>query len=435
MANEECLFWFRRDLRLEDNHGLFKAAKSGRRVRPLFIFDTDILDRLPRADARVEFILAAVEKLHHDLRELGGGLTVEVGRPTEVFARLCEQHKISEVIANQDYEPYAITRDHALKKQLDQRGIKFSLFKDHVIFAPDEIVKDDGTPYRVYGAYARRWRERFAAAPPRAHSSRARLTTVRVAPGGGPPSLKRLGFQSTVVPFPGVRPSKKIIAAYADTRDLMGVAGTSRMGVHLRFGTISPRKLARLSVDASVFFGELIWREFFAQVLAHNPRTVRESYDLRFERVPWRRNKVDFKKWCEGRTGYPVVDAGMRELNQTGFMHNRARMITASFLCKHLLIDWRWGERYFTLKLLDYDQSSNVGNWQWVAGCGCDPAPYFRVFNPSLQAKRFDPTGLYAGRWVPEISAGAYVDPIVPHEFARRRALGTFSAAIKGVQK
>ena len=435
MANEETLFWFRRDLRLEDNHGLYQAALRGRRVRPLFIFDTDILDKLPRADARVEFILRAVEKLHHDLRALGGGLTVEIGRPIEVIARLIAQHKISEVITNEDYEPYATERDRKIRAQLTAAGVGFTAFKDHVIFGPGDILKDDGTPYRVYGAYARRWRERFTADMPKPYRSGSALLKVGATRGAGPPTLARLGFTPAGIEFPDPRPSKKIIAEYADTRNLMGVDGTSRMGVHLRFGTISVRKLARISIDSSVYFGELIWREFFMQVLAHNPRTTRESYDLRFERVRWRSSRADFKRWCEGRTGYPVVDAGMRELNQTGFMHNRARMITGSFLCKHLLLDWRWGERYFALKLLDYDQSSNVGNWQWVAGCGCDPAPYFRVFNPTLQAKRFDPTGLYAGRWIPELEDGSYTDPMVPHEFARRRALGTFSAAVKGVSK
>ena len=429
----ETIFWFRRDLRLADNHGLFEAARRGLTVRPLFIFDTDILDRLPRADARVEFILEAVGKLHRDLKTLGGGLTVRVGRPRDVFAKLLAQHKISAVHINEDYEPYAVKRDADLEKLLRKNRVPLIRTPDQMVFAPTEILKDDGTPYRVYGAYARRWRAKFATAAPRAFASRPRLAAAGVTNGDGPPGLNELGFEPTAVPRPSATPPRRIIASYGDTRDFMGeTSGTSRMGPHLRFGTVSPRRLATMSQTSDIYFGELIWREFFMQIFAHFPRTATEDYDVRFKRVAWRQNRADFKRWCEGKTGYPIVDAGMRQLNQTGFMHNRARMITGSFLCKHLLIDWRWGEAYFAEKLLDYERSSNVGNWQWVAGCGCDAAPYFRVFSPERQAKRFDPGGRYVARWVPELGTSAYPEPMVPHEFARRRALGTLSAALRG---
>ena len=429
------VFWFRRDLRLTDNHGLFAAAAMGRPVMPLFIFDVDILDRLARDDARVEFIHRAVTALHEELKGLGGGLTVAIGRPTEILASLFKQHKISDVVVNEDYEPYAVARDLGVRKVCAANGVRFTAVKDQMIFAPTEVMKDDGTPYRVYGAYARRWRERWANQPPKFQPSKSRLAASGVTKAAGPPSLARIGFTPSGLQFPKERFPKSIVTTYGETRDLMGVrGGTSRLGVHLRFGTISVRKLAHASLAlSSIYFGELIWREFFMQILAHFPRTLKEPFDQRFARVEWRKGTADFRRWCEGRTGYPVVDAGMRELNQTGFMHNRARMIVGSFLCKHLLIDWRRGEAYFAAKLLDFERSSNVGNWQWIAGCGCDAAPYFRIFNPALQQKRFDPEGRYAARWVPELKTGRYPEPIVPHEFARRRALATLTRAVKGV--
>lgn len=424
------VFWFRRDLRVADNKGLEAAAKTGHTLLPLFIYDTHILKSLPRDDARVEFIHQSVGTVNDDL---GGHLHVHEGRPLDVFRELIKKHKISCVITNEDYEPYAVARDEAIEKFLRSHGVGFERHKDQVIFSPTDVVKDDQTPYKVYGAYAKRWRARLEVDAPKPAQSQKLVAKARFVRGTKPPSLSAIGFKSSGLKFPSPRPGRDIIEKYHERRNMMGENATSRIGIHLRFGTVSVRKLLAEALEVSdVFVSELIWREFFMSILAHFPHTVEKPFDERFERVKWVNDRAQFKRWCEGKTGFPIVDAGMRELNTTGFMHNRARMITASFLTKHLLIDWTWGERYFALKLLDYEQAANIGNWQWVAGCGCDAAPYFRVFSPELQAKKFDPKGEYVKRWVPEVDSSAYPEPIVEHAWARARALKVLKQAVKG---
>lgn len=420
------VFWFRRDLRVDDNHGLHQALQRGRPLLPIFIFDDELLRGLPRDDARVEFIHQALIKLHADL---GDHLRVLRGRPVDLFRDLIKQHKISAVFCGEDYEPYARARDERVGDLLEVNGIEFYRVKDQVIFAPGEVLKDDGSPYKMFTPYARRWRERLKKNPPVLRAPKPRVYVGRAVP---PPSLAQIGFKPSGLSFPKSAFDRRVIKDYARTRDDMGLArGTSRLGPHLRFGTVSVRKLL-LKSDSPTFVNELIWREFFKQLLEHFPHTVSEPFDERFARVPWSTDEAQFAAWCEGRTGYPVVDAGMRELNQTGFMHNRARMIVASFLTKHLLVDWRRGERYFAGKLLDFELAANVGNWQWAAGCGCDASPYFRIFNPRLQAKRFDRDGAYVRRWIPELGTNEYPNPIVEHEMARARAIETLRRAVKG---
>ncbi|MBX3022353.1 MAG: deoxyribodipyrimidine photo-lyase [Bdellovibrionales bacterium] len=427
------LFWFRRDLRTVDNHGLWQALRREPQVMPVFILDEDILKRLPARDARVEFILEALRALN---QQFCGRLRVLYGKPKAVFARLFEQHNISAVFTNEDYEPYARRRDQAVAKFCRANGAEFLSFKDQVIFGPEEILKDDGTPYKVYGAYARRWRARYQEDPPHLFASSPLLAKalsknkIAPAPRDKMPTLGDLGFKTTGMTFPPNKSSR--IHGYARHRDLIGEDATSHLGIHLRFGTRSVRQLFQAAAPIDdTFASELIWREFFMQILYHFPHSAQAPFDPRYEHIRWRNDKAQFKRWCLGKTGYPLVDAGMRELNATGFMHNRARMITASFLCKHLLIDWRWGERYFAEKLLDYDMAANVGNWQWAAGSGCDAAPYFRVFNPTLQQKKFDANGKYVKRWVPELRSESYPEPMVEHEFARRRALRVYNEGLK----
>lgn len=426
------VFWFRRDLRLKDNHGLFRALKSGAPVLPIFIFDKNILEKLPKKDRRVEFIQQRLQFLNKELSQHGSGLQVEVGRPSEVFEKLFKENKIGKIFCNEDYEPYARARDEAIEKLAKQNGVEFEASKDQVIFAKNEVVKDNGTPYLVYTPYSKKWLSLFSPEKAKPFESESLLHNCLKLDPQNVPSLQELGFESAGEPFPSTTVSSHIFKNYASQRDFLAEKGTSRLGLHLRFGSISIRELAAYAQKSSeVFLKELIWREFFMQMLFHYPHTTTEPFDARYKGLPWRNNENEFKAWCEGRTGYPVVDAGMRELNATGFMHNRARMIVASFLTKHLLIDWQWGERYFAEKLLDFELSANVGNWQWAAGCGCDAAPYFRVFNPTLQAKKFDPDGKYVKLWVPEANSMSYPEPIVDHEMARRRALTTYESHLK----
>ncbi len=428
-------FWLRRDLRLEDNAGLHALLAHGDRVRLLFIFDTDILDKLQDADdARVEFIHARLQELDSRLRALGGALRVERGRPLEVFGRLVAEERPRAVFANHDYEPYARERDGKVGQWLQSQGIDFKTFKDQVIFEKDEVVKGDGKPYTVFTPYARQWRARFEArmaeAYPSAERLDGRLATEDIAPM---PSLAELGFRPSGLRFHEPRTSEQHLRRYAETRDWPAQDGSSRLSLHLRFGTRSVRQAAREALGVSeTFVNELIWREFYMAILWHFPHVAERAFKPAYDRIPWANDERLFEAWCQGRTGYPLVDAGMRELNATGHMHNRVRMVVASFLTKHLLIDWRWGEAYFARKLLDFDLAANNGGWQWAAGSGCDAAPYFRVFNPSLQAKKFDPQGVYIRRWVPEFDSLTYPRPIVEHEWARKRALETYKRALGG---
>ncbi|AWH87008.1 deoxyribodipyrimidine photolyase [Flavobacterium album] len=424
------IFWFRRDLRTEDNTGLHAALASGRKVLPIFIFDKKILDELPKDDARVTFIMSLLEGIQSELKKSGRSLAVFYDKPEAVFEELVSKHNVGAVYTNHDYEPYAIKRDKEIQELLAAKNIALKTFKDQVIFERDEVVKDDGSPYVVYTPYMKRWKERFKKEAIVQHHEK--LTAENIAIHSYPfLSLNDIGFtESDIKPAP-YNISHSLIDNYEDTRNFPAIDGTSKLSPYLRFGAVSIRELVKKALESSngTFLNELIWREFFMQILWHFPETVTKSFRPKYDNVKWLYNDADFKAWCEGKTGYPIVDAGMRQMNATGFMHNRVRMITASFLCKHLLIDWRRGEAYFAQKLLDYEQSSNVGNWQWASGGGVDAAPYFRIFNPSEQIKKFDKDLRYIKQWVPEFQEMNYL-PIVDHKEARERALKVYKEAV-----
>ena len=431
--NEIAIFWFRRDLRLEDNHGFYKALISGMKVLPIFIFDTDILQKLDdKGDRRVDFIFHALDEMNLKLEvNFGSGIQFFHGKPLEVFAELTSKHNIKAVFCNEDYEPYAIERDREVKEFLSGKGIQFSAFKDQVVFHKDEVLKNDGKPYTVYTPYSKVWLERFYRTGVESFESEKLLDNlVKILPTNF--DIQSIGFEKTDLVFKRPDVNESIIGNYDNSRNLLFLEkGTSRLGVHLRFGTISVRSIAKMASKLNqVYLKELIWREFFMQILWHFPHVVNSSFKPKYDNIRWENDETLFKRWCDGTTGFPAVDAGMRQLNATGFMHNRARMITASFLTKHLLIDWRWGEAYFASKLLDYELSSNNGNWQWAAGSGCDAAPYFRIFNPEEQQKKFDPDFIYVKRWIPEFGTSRYPQPIVDHKTARHRALERFKIGL-----
>jgi deoxyribodipyrimidine photo-lyase len=427
------IFWFRRDLRLNDNRGLFEALKSGRKVLPVFIFDTEILSRLPSDDKRVRFIYERINLLNKQLFESKGAIAVYFGKPADVFASILSQQQVETVFTNHDYEPYAIQRDTSVSEILTKSGVGFNTFKDQVLFESGEILKPDGKPYVVFTPYSRKWLEKMNETGVGQYDSQLLLNRLVDQPQPPMPTLEQMGFASEQLQFPEMTVSDDIIRSYAETRNYPGLDSTSRLGVHLRFGTISVRDCIRAGKELSAtWLNELIWREFFMQILAHFPHVVNKAFRPEYDRIQWQNDEGLFKKWCEGKTGYPLVDAGMRELSQTGFMHNRVRMVVASFLSKHLLIDWRWGEAWFAEKLLDFELSSNNGNWQWAAGSGCDAAPYFRIFNPAEQAKKFDPELAYIRKWLPEFGTTSYPAPIVEHTYARKRCLSVYQTALKG---
>ncbi len=433
MSTPVVLFWFRRDLRLHDNAGLYAALQSGLPVQPIFIFDTEILDELEdKNDKRVQFIHASLTRLQEVLTESGATLDVRYGKPLLIIQELCAEYDVRAVYTNEDYEPYARARDEEVRQWLQKKGKDFYLYKDQVIFAKQEVVKDDGKPYTVFTPYSRKWKAALQQHPIASFPAEKKLNEFYHQSPLQIPSLLSMGFQSDDYIFPRSDWSRQIIEQYAKQRDLPGVEGTSRLGVHLRFGTISVRQLAKETAGLSEsFLNELIWRDFYHMILWHFPQIVQQSFKLDYDRIAWRNDEREFDAWCTGQTGYPIVDAGMRELNATGYMHNRVRMIVASFLTKHLLIDWRWGEAYFAKKLLDFDLAANNGGWQWAAGSGCDAAPYFRVFNPYLQTQKFDPELKYIRKWVPEWESFDYPKPIVVHEEARKRCLATYAAVLK----
>jgi len=435
MPDSVSIMWFRRDLRLEDNAALYQALKSEFPVVPVFIFDRNILDKLEnKTDRRVEFIHAALMHMQRKLAVSGISLEVYYGKPDEVFKKLLLRYNIRNVFANHDYEPYAIERDMTIELLLQQNGIGFKTFKDQVIFEKSEVVKDDGKPYSVFTPYSRRWKSLLNDFYLNAYPVKKYFENFYRQKPVEIPTLEAIGFKAVDKPFPQQQLDKEVISRYIDQRDFPAINGTSKLGVHLRFGTLSIRTLAKETSGLSqIYLNELVWRDFYHMILWHYPRVGKGSaFKPEYEHINWRNNEREFESWCNGFTGYPIVDAGMRELNETGFMHNRVRMIVASFLCKHLLIDWRWGEAYFAEKLLDFDLAANNGGWQWAAGSGCDAAPYFRIFNPYLQTKKFDPEFNYIRKWVPEFEGFDYPQPIVEHEFARKRCLEVYGKALKG---
>jgi deoxyribodipyrimidine photo-lyase len=427
------LCWFRRDLRLHDQSALSHALKSGHPVLCVFIFDKEILDRLEeKADRRVTFLHDTLSEIKEQLKVRGSDLCVKYGTSRQAWEELTEEYTIRSVYTNRDYEPYPRKRDEQIGHYLQAKGIAFHTCKDQVIFEPGEVLKDDGKPYTVYTPFANKWLAKKTPAHFAPHVCEIQANSFLNITGLPMPSLAQMGFIRADFPIPPLSPSDALISHYEQTRNFPALQnGTSHLGIHLRFGTVSIRELALRAESLSlVFLKELIWREFFMQILFHFPRVENHAFRPEYDRISWRNDETEFLLWCEGRTGYPMVDAGMRELNATGFMHNRVRMVTASFLTKHLLIDWRLGERYFARKLLDFDLSANNGNWQWAAGCGCDAAPYFRVFNPQTQAEKFDPKGAYIRTWVPEFDSLNYSKPVVDHKMARERVLRVFKEAL-----
>jgi len=434
LKNSINIFWFRRDLRLNDNAGLFHALKSGLPVLPVFVFDTNILNELEKNDPRVTFIFEELKKINEKLRGLGSSLIVKHGEPLTVWKNLVDEYDILEVYTNHDYEPYSIRRDQQIFDFLQTQKISSRTFKDHVIFEKDEVVKDDGKPYTVYTPYMNKWMSRLSENPVRIFDTAKYFQNFIQLPWSEIPELRQIGFVKSDISIPEARLDSDRIEKYEQTRNFPFIDGTSMAGTHLRFGTISIRELI-IKADSfanRTFLKELVWREFFMQILYHFPKVVRESFKPAYDKIEWINDEDQFHQWCGGKTGYPMVDAGMRALNTTGFMHNRVRMVVASFLCKHLLIDWRWGEGYFARKLLDYELSSNNGNWQWAAGTGCDAAPYFRIFNPTEQMKKFDAEKKYIKKWVPELQTSAYPNPVVDHQFARMRAISVYKKGLSG---
>ena len=417
------IVWLRRDIRLTDNTALQQALKSENKTAVLFIFDTNILDELDKDDARVTFIHQQLTKLDKELREMNSGLVVKTGEPLKIWQELISDYEIGEVHFNRDYEPYATERDEQVKQLLQKNNIAVQSHKDQVIFELHEVLKSDGTPYTVFTPYKNKWLEHFD--PQQLKVEEKLKTDSFAAVESSLTTLEEIGFQKSSIAVEDYDLS--VVANYSETRNFPAIHGTSYLSVHLRFGTVSIRQIVQQVYNQSPdFLSELVWREFFMQILFHFPRVVNENFRAKYNGIPWRNDEKEFERWCNGETGYPIVDAGMRELNKTGYMHNRVRMITASFLCKHLLIDWRWGEAYFAKKLLDFELSSNNGNWQWAAGTGCDAAPYFRVFNPTEQVKKFDKEMRYIKKWVPEFQELTYSAPMVDHKMARNRALETY---------
>ena len=422
------IFWFRRDLRLLDNTGLNLALLKSNDVQPIFIFDKNILEELPNDDPRVNFLYNELLKINNELKTFNSSLKIYHGNPLEVFKQLSKENPGIVVYCNRDYEPYAITRDEEINNFLSKNGSGLISCKDQVIYEKNEVVKNDGLPYTVFTPFKNKWLAKFKEEGLKIQSE---LKSENFNKSNYEfPSMEELGFKKSSIKAPPFSLDK--VYNYEETRNFPSLDSTSKIGPHLRFGTVSIRIIVNKVKELNdTYLSELVWREFFMQILWHFPKVVNDNFRSKYDSIKWRNDEVDFKKWCEGKTGYPLVDAGMRELNETGFMHNRVRMVTASFLCKHLLIDWRWGEAYFAMKLLDYELASNNGNWQWSAGTGCDAAPYFRVFNPSEQIKKFDKEHHYINKWIPELNDFSYPQPIVDHPMARKRAIETYKKGLE----
>jgi deoxyribodipyrimidine photo-lyase len=428
-----AVVWLRRDLRLHDNTALYHALRSGLRVLLLFVFDKDILDKLEDTDdARVTFLVQVVADLKKAVADFRSDLCVYHDTPIRAWEQVVTDFRVKAVYYNHDYEPYARTRDQAVHTLLSSKGIEVFSFKDQCLFEKEEVLSKEGKPYTVFTPYSRAWRARMEQQPIMELDTKPHLSQLLHVGGLPMPGLAEMGFKVSTIPIPPATVSDALLRDYAEKRNYPALPATSRLGIHLRFGTLSIRSLAlrALAAYSEVWLNELIWRDFYFQILWHHPHVASRGFRAAYDHITWRNNEKEFEAWCSGHTGYPIVDAGMRELNQTGFMHNRVRMITASFLTKHLLIDWRWGEAYFARRLLDFDLSANNGGWQWAAGSGTDAAPYFRIFNPTEQAKKFDPQGKYILKWVPEWNTLHYTPPIVEHTFARKRCLETYKAAL-----
>lgn len=436
MAKDQIvnIFWFRRDLRLEDNTGLHHALQSGLPIIPIFIFDRAILDQLDnKADRRVEFIMSAIEEMQMQLIAVGSGIKVYYDTAIHSWENIINEFSIHTVYTNHDYEPYAIERDQEVEAILMRKGIGFKTYKDQVIFEKKEIVKDDGKPYTVFTPYSRKWKAALTATHTKGFPTQPYYGNFLKTEAWPIPTLSQIGFVEQGKTFPSSELQEAIVKKYTEQRNFPAIEGTSKMGIHLRFGTVSIRQLLRKALTLNeTFVNELIWRDFYHMILWNFPQVGKgKAFKAEYDLIDWRNNEKEFEAWCNGVTGYPIVDAGMRELNETGYMHNRVRMIVASFLTKHLLIDWRWGEAYFAQKLLDFDLAANNGGWQWAAGSGCDAAPYFRIFNPYLQTQKFDPSLEYIRKWIPELEEFHYPKPIVDHDFARKRCLEVFGKALK----
>lgn len=433
MKSSVCIFWFRRDLRLEDNAGLYQALASEYPILPIFIFDTNILKRFEdKKDRRVDYIHQALSQINTELKSSNARLNTFYGNPMDIFKTLLEEFDIQAVFCNRDYEPQAIKRDTEVYLFFSEQNISFRAFKDQVIFDKNEVLKNDGLPYTVYTPYSKKWKERLT--DEHYKSYKTDFSNFLKQDFKDIHSLKEIGFEKTDMIFQAPKLDVSIIKKYDKYRDFPAMQRTTQLGIALRFGTISIRKCVVFALEHNqTWLNELIWREFFMQILYHFPKVENQSFKAKYDAIQWRNNEQEFVLWCEGKTGYPIVDAGMRQLNETGYMHNRVRMITASFLCKHLLIDWRWGEAYFAQKLNDYDLSANNGNWQWASGSGCDAAPYFRVFNPTIQTEKFDKNLEYIKKWVSEFGTDKYPKPIVEHCFARERVLQVYKDAVKEI--
>jgi deoxyribodipyrimidine photo-lyase len=434
MQKKYTIFWFRRDLRLIDNAALYYALKHHNNVLPIFIFDTNILDKLDdKADKRVEFIHQTISAIKNELQQLKSDVKVFYGTPEKAFETLQKNYTISHVYTNHDYEAYGIERDDIMAKLLQKKNISFHTYKDQVIFEKNEVTKDDGKSYTVFSPYARKWRAKLKPYYYKAYPTQKYFNHLAKETAAPMISLAAMGFTATGATFPTSDLNEEIARKYTIQRDFPAIEGTTKLGLHLRFGTISIRQLTQKAIGLNdTYLNELIWRDFYHMIIYHFPHVCKGiAFRKEYDAIPWRTNMDEFEKWCKGETGYPIVDAGMRELNATGFMHNRVRMIVASFLTKHLLLDWRLGEAYFAQKLLDFDFAANNGGWQWASSSGCDAAPYFRIFNPSLQTKKFDPELNYIRKWVPEFESFTYAKPIVVHEVARKRCLDAYSSALK----
>ena len=432
MRNKVNVFWFRRDLRLDDNVGFYNALRGKHPVLPIFIFDANILHELDKDDARVSFIFKNLQKMQKQLQKNNSGIALYHGRPLEIFEEIVSHFDVQNVITNHDYEPYALERDKIIEEFLLKKKRGFYSFKDQVIFEKEEITKANGKPYLVYTPYMKIWKEKLKRKIPFAHPDKINLANLYSSSKFPNLTLNNVGFQRSSSKTQDFYLSPQLFQEYEEKRNFPSLEATTHLGPHLRFGTVSIRRIVEKAVfeKNDTFLQELIWREFFMQILWHYPETVNFSFKQKYDRIVWRNNEEEFLRWREGKTGFPLVDAGMRQLNATGYMHNRVRMVVASFLCKHLLIDWRWGEAYFAEKLLDYELSSNVGNWQWAAGCGVDAAPYFRIFNPNIQLEKFDKNRTYVKKWIPEFETEDYPQKMVDHTEARERCLRIYKQAI-----